>query len=192
MTPSRKDVLKLAAASIAGAGGAPFAVSPEQAAALLAEAATVDPGPGRCRIGEPNHLDLVQFAESIDGTDWPFGDALAHGAPAEMAAYKQAHLGLLDLAPGLLGDGTPGGDALNAMDEAALALWCGAWMAGVRAGAAYEHLRLAMIAQTSVCDRCHGGGRLWSGTPYRSHGGEEAECADCGGRGTVPTPAPRL
>ncbi len=191
MTPSRRDVLKVAAAP-AGTAAGPFAVTPQQAAALLAEPATVDPGPGRGRIGAPDHRDVVQFAESIDSTDWPCGDALAHGTPEAMARYQRSRLAVVDLAPGLLGDHTPGGDALDALDEAAMDLWTGGWMAGIRAGAAYEHLRMAMLAPTSVCDRCHGGGRLWDGAPCRSPGGAETDCPACAGAGTVPTPAPVL
>jgi len=192
-TPSRADVLRLAAAR-AAANPAPAAVTPEEAARLLAEPAGFDPGPGRNGIGEPDHLDVTQFAERIDGADWRFGDAVAHGAPGEMATYKQAHLALIDLAPGLLGYGTPGGNALDAMDEAALALWSAAWMAGVRAGSAYEHLRQALVPPTSVCAACHGHGVTWGGTPWRRHDdGSNAEgCPGCGGAGTVPTPAPLL
>ena len=68
-----------------------------------------------------------------------------------------------------------------------------AWMAGVRAGAAYEHLRLALTPPTQTCPRCHGHGALRGGRPPsdRAHGPEE-RCPDCGGAGTVPTPAPAL
>ncbi len=73
---ARRDVLKLAATLAATAGG-PFAVSPEEAEALLAEPAGFDPGPGRGGIGSPDNLDPVQFAESIDGADAAPGRGLA-------------------------------------------------------------------------------------------------------------------
>ena len=42
----------------------------------------------------------------------------------------------------------------DAVDMATLS-----WMAGVRAGAACEHLRLALSAPTDNCDACSGYGR---------------------------------
>ena len=67
-------------------------------------------------------------------------------------------------------------------------------MGGIRAGAAYEHLRLAMVTPWMECERCHAGGRLWGGSPFRHDGDgtNEEACPDCGGSGTVPTPAPTL
>ncbi len=80
------------------------------------------------------------------------------------------------------------------MTESALAMWTASWMAGVRCGAAYEHLRLAMVAPRQMCRRCHGDGRLWGDAPYmrRPVGAEGEPCPDCDGRGWVPTPAPTL
>jgi len=109
-----------------------------------------------------------------------------------MAEYKQLHNRALD-AFGVLNRDLPFDHPLVALDEAALGMWCVAWMAGVRAGAAYEHLRLAMVMPTQTCRRCHGQGRTWGGSPYRLNddGTNGAPCATCGGGGTVPTPAPR-
>ena len=65
-------------------------------------------------------------------------------------------------------------------------------MAGIRAGAAYEHLRLALVTPRMGCLRCHSHGKLWGGKPHRHHddGTNEETCPDCRGAGTVPTPAP--
>ena len=54
--------------------------------------------------------------------------------------------------------------------------------------------RLAMVTTRQVCARCHGHGRTWGGRPfrYRDDSITEEACPDCGGRGTVPTPAPTL
>lgn len=186
MNLSRRTVLDLAAAS------APFAVPPTDAAALLSEPAAIDPGPGRQRIGTPNGQSPVQFAESIDGEDWSFRDGLAHGSPADMARYKQAYDALLDAVPPALDGDEAIERALQDLDESALALWSAAWMAGVRAGAAYEHLRLALIVPATVCEGCHGHGRTWNGRPFRKAGRASEMCAACGGRGTVPTPPARL
>ena len=65
-------------------------------------------------------------------------------------------------------------------------------MAGVRAGASYEHLRLALVGPTRTCRRCDGIGSLGENGDYHPHGGPRTACPDCGGRGTVPTPAPTL
>lgn len=187
---TRRHALKLAAAATATATAAPFAVSPDQASALLDRPATFNPAGGRGR-GEPDLREPIAFAEALDGTD--FRDFFESGAAPEMAEYKQALLRVED-AFGVLPRDLPFGHPLQDLDEAALAMWCVAWMAGVRAGAAYEHLRLAMIAPVETCRGCHGHGRTWGGSPFRSHddGADAATCATCGGRGTVPTPAPRL
>ena len=73
-------------------------------------------------------------------------------------------------------------------------MWSAAWTAGVRAGVAYEHLRLAMVAPRQTCRACHGNGRTWGGTPFRHNddGTGGKTCIGCGGAGTVPTPAPTL
>ena len=108
-----------------------------------------------------------------------------------MAGYKQAREAMVDAMPLL--DDLPADHPWVEMDEAALGLASHAWMAGVRAGAAYEHLRLALLSPTRVCRRCEGAGplRLDRGDHY-PHGGPRRACPDCGGRGTVPTPATTL
>ena len=187
---TRRDALKLAAAYSA-ARTAPFAVSPAEAAALLDQPATCDPGDGRPSVWDADFLDPVHFAEAIDGVD--FTDLFESGAAVEMAAYKQALNALIDQYPEMVDP--PGYDhPITRLDETALNMWCAAWMGGVRAGAAYEHLRLAMVTPRQVCTRCHAQGRLWGGRPDRHYdnGSNGTTCPDCGGRGTVPTPAPTL
>ena len=78
------------------------------------------------------------------------------------------------------------------MDEAAHAMFVHAAMSGARAGAAYEHLGLALLTPTRVCGTCDGVGSLGENGGHYPHGGERHPCPDCGGRGTVPTPAPTL
>ncbi len=187
---TRRDALRIAAAYSA-ARTAPFAVSPAEAAALLDQPATCDRGEDRPYVDDADFLDPVQFAEAIDGVD--FRSVFENGAAVEMAAYKQALNDLIDRYPELRDP--PGHDhPITRLDETALSMWCAAWMGGIRAGAAYEHLRLAMVTPRQVCTRCDAEGRLWGGSPYRldDNGSNEQTCPDCAGRGTVPTPAPTL
>ena len=62
----------------------------------------------------------------------------------------------------------------------------------MRTGAAAEHLRLALLAGSRECRRCQGHGVVWGGRGYLLDFDPDKEeaCPDCGGRGTVPTPAP--
>lgn len=186
---TRRDALRLAGAAT-GPGAAPFAVSPAEAAALLDKPASVDPGGLRPSAWAADFLDPVGFAEALDGVD--FRDLFENGAAAEMADYKQAFDALFDAEPALRD--VPLDHPVHRLDEAGLAMWVTAWMAGVRAGAAYEHLRQAMVTPRHICERCHGHGRLWEGGPYRNGRAWEAAeaCPACDRAGTVPTPAPVL
>lgn len=187
---TRRQALQIAAAATTAAA-VPFAVSPAEAAALLDQPADFDPGPGRGAAWGADLSAPVRFAESLDGVDWD--DWFENGAAEDMALYKQAVAAMVDLYPELR-DPPSLDHPFNRIDEAAMAMWVVSWMAGVRAGAAYEHLRLALVAPRQQCRRCHGHGRLWAGTPYRFNGDgtNDERCPDCGGRGWVPTPAPRL
>ncbi len=186
---TRRDALKLAAAAaITPTATAPFAVSPAEAAVLLDQPATFD---GRYHPG--GDADLSQplaFARSLDGTD--FGPFFDNGSAEAMTEYKQALIALEERYPEL--NHAEYGHPIGALDEAALGMWCMSWMAGVRAGVQYEHLRLAMLAPRETCRACHGHGRTWSGRPYRkaNDGTNGVTCDRCGGAGTVPTPAPKL
>ena len=194
---TRRDALKLAALA---AGGAPFAVPPEQAAALL-DAPAVDQNPlaagvpagGAWEPRAPTYdpagfaRDLVRGEALDDGED-----LLCHVAPDEMAAYKQALAALYRDLPILRS--VPHDHPINRLDEAALSAWSAAFAQGVRAGAAAEHLRLALLGGSRECRRCQGHGAVWGGSGYLvafDPDGEEP-CPTCGGRGTVPTPAPTL
>ncbi|MDQ3779343.1 MAG: hypothetical protein M3354_02170 [Chloroflexota bacterium] len=187
---ARRDMLKLAAAVTAATPFAQFAVTPERAAALLNEPAVFISPPGR-KGGPVDEIDPVAFAESIDAADWlEFFD---HGGAVEMAAYKQAYNRALDTL-GILERELPNDHALNQLDEKALTMWCTAWMAGVRAGAQYEHLRLCLVTPRMSCKACYGNGKTWGGRPYRHYddGTNEAVCTNCSGLGTVATPATTL
>lgn len=184
---TRRDALRLAAVA-AGTAAGPFAVSPVEAAALLDGPAGFDPGGARPSAWAANLLDPVQFASALDGID--IHDWFEHGAAVEMAEYKRVYNALLNALPALRD--APFDHPVYKLDEAAMGVWVGSWMAGVRAGAAYEHLRQAMVTPRMGCPRCHGNGTLWGGTPWRHNddGMNREGCPDCGGAGTVSTPAP--
>lgn len=188
---TRRDALRLAAAATAGTVS-PFAVSPAEAAALLDGPMPFDPF--ACRLDpalpEGDHrLDPVAFAAQVDGIDWM--NWFEHGAPEQMAAYKQMYNAALAALGVSLAD-LPFDHPVVKLDEEALGLWVHAWMAGVRAGAASEHLRLALVTPQRVCPECHGHGRFWAGSPFRHHAKDQIGqvCGRCGGRGTELTPAP--
>ena len=112
-------------------------------------------------------------------------------APEEMALYKQIRSAVLRELPIL--NRVPADHPWVKLDEAALALWCASWMAGVAAGAAYENLRRTLVGPRRVCPQCWGVG---TAGPRRSDrdpdaGGTEV-CPTCAGNGTVATPVPRL
>jgi len=185
---TRRDALKLGA-GLAAAAAVPSTLTPAQAAALLD--APLDPGqsPPRRGMDTTDVYDPISFAEGIDGLDM---EALTeHQAPEDMALYKQMRAKMLREFPELLH--VPADHPWVTLDETALALWCASWMAGVRAGAAYENLRQALVGPRHVCRGCWGVGSIGPREPNHDPdlGGPEV-CPDCAGNGTVATPAPRL
>ena len=184
---SRRDALKFAAALTAG-GAAPLAVTPARAAALLD--APLDPGPFPPRSGPwgADAYDPVGFAEALDSLDIP--ELIDHIAPDDMAAYKRLRGAVLRELPILRH--APFDHPWHKLDETALGLWCAAWAAGVRAGAQYEHLRLALLGPRRVCPRCQGVGSLEGAQPAHDDAGGPEVCPDCGGTGITPTPVPAM
>jgi hypothetical protein len=101
---------------------------------------------------------------------------------AEWAAYKQALGAVVDLDPDrlmMVGALHP----VTVLDEAAVALFCAGWHAGVRAAQAASAGNGFVVPVTS-CPRCSGQGRLWDGQTVRRPDADEAKCPACGGRGT--------
>lgn len=191
---ARRDLLKLAAAAGSASAGS-FAFNAADAEALLAQPATFDPRPLPGDVHDPDVSDPLAFAGALDGADWEARHWFADAAAAELAAFKHALNAVIDLSPALLNPNE--GDIaypVTRLDQAALDLFSYAWMAGVRAGVAYEHLRLALGGPRHVCRRCHGEGRLWGGSPFRHYadGANETACPACAGRGTIATPKPTL
>ncbi len=183
---TRRDALKLAA--LAAATSAPLAtVTSAEAARLLDAPMGAGPAPTSRRLGGIDAEDPVSFAEGLDGID--LGDVCTSIIPEDLAAYYQARAALLRELPILAN--LPFDHPWYAMDMAALDMASGAWMAGVRAGAQYEHLRMALVGPTRVCRRCQGIGSLAIGAE-RNHAADMAggpqTCPDCGGGGTVAAP----
>src|SRR4051812_35941429 len=137
---ARRDLLKVAAAVGASRALVPD-VSRADAARLLAEpAATV-----RSQWRDAEDLfDPVNFAENAQGSlGNDFDQLLAASAPEQWARYHRARHAMAREVPAL--HEARNGHPWHETDEAALALWHEAFAAGLRAGAAYENLRLALI-----------------------------------------------
>jgi hypothetical protein len=185
MTISRRDTLRFAAAAGASHALAPFAVDAADAAAMLAAPADADEFPYHYHELTADQLradvvDPVTFAIEVDSTDFGFFGHFANGAAEEWAEYKQALDRVIALAPEVLDhhhpdwQGRSGQHPMVLLDELVVAMGNTMHRAGIVAGAAYEHVRLASTAPRMLCG-CHG------------HG-----CATCGGRGTLATPRPEL
>ena len=195
MTITRRDALRLAAAAAGTA--APFAVSAEDARAILA-APLVSPTPLRPGVpaggtwdAAPAVYDPAEFVrDAVDGRDWP--DVLDHIAAEGLAHYRQARAALFEAVPALRGAGY--GHPIHDLDAAVHGIAGDAYLEGLRAGAAAEHLRLATLGSVRLCRRCQGIGVLWGDEvdDERPSPQEAATCPSCGGRGTVATPAPTL
>jgi len=127
---TRRDALKLAA-GLAAAASVSSALTPTQAAAMLD--APLDPGVthGRSHHTRTDVFDPVSFADELDGIDLEEMCRLI--APDDLAEYYQARREVLRALP-ILQD-VRASHPWHRMDEAAMGLWCAAWMAGVRAGA---------------------------------------------------------
>ena len=191
MTPTRRDVLKLAALAAAGTAG-PLAVTPQEAAALLAQPATAtDVDTDRDCRGDGDPTNPARFARHLDGSA---GEDLADFfAPEEYAAYRQARAAVYAAMP-FLRD-LPFDHPWHKLDEAAYAWATVAGMRGIAAGAKYEQLRQALVGPRRLCGRCDGLGALAGGQRVYLLGDDLdglETCGDCKGAGTVPTPAPTL
>ena len=185
---TRRTVLELALAAGAARAAPPFALPPQEAAAALDapfDAAPLGTGPSRRRFTNDPY-EPIDVAESLDGEDIPA--LMDHIAPQARAADKQAREAMVDEMPVLARLPVP--HPWHDMDEEAIGPSMESSMAGVRVGAAYEHLRLALLAPAHVCRARHGHGDLWGGKPFPERGGERTVGAARGGRGVVPTPAP--
>jgi hypothetical protein len=152
---TRRQTLQIAAA-FAATRGALFAVSPDQAAAMLDSSAAGDDPPVDWRDladGQETLNDPIAFAIDLDSTDYRWGGGYVNGAAPEWAAYKRALDRVIAAVPEALAWKID--NPANDLDEIVVAMGNAMWRAGVVAGAAYEHLRLAVTAPDIVC-RCNG------------------------------------
>jgi len=180
MSPTRRDVLKLAAALPA------IGATMTRADALV----------GNEPVLPDKHPDAVfdpsSFAYQVEmGTIYDLTGA--HGietAAAERAEYTRARFDLIQLMPELEHQKIPCDHPFIKMDEMMWAICHAAYWEGIRAGAAYEHLRQAIVAPTHVCPRCDGlglldrkGEKIWDYD--RPNPNDTRTCKDCNGAGVV-------
>ncbi len=163
MSPTRRDVLKIASA-LGLAGALPSTAERVAAVQLLDQ-----------EVSPKQVLDPATFASDVDGllggrldADW-----LGAISPTEHAIYAQAREALAAMV-------TKHNDAgeLRAFwqyEESFFNLAMEGYYAGLRHGAAYENLRRAVVGEVVHCRDCWGVGA----TKHRD------VCAACGGSGTV-------
>lgn len=175
MSPTRRDILKLAA-GLGLTGAIPTSAERIAAAEVLNQ-----------RISENPALDPAGFADEAQVLiGYHSGDELSNDwlgsiVPEERAGYERAQEAFLELEPHLRTEiGTPITDdprraAFWNLADAMFLFAIRSYDAGVRHGAAYENLRRSVIGETKHCLRCQGGGVTRDG----------ATCPACGGVGVV-------
>lgn len=163
MSPTRRDVLKIASA-LGLAGVVPSPTERIAAMRLLDQ-----------EVSANTLLDPGGFASEVDGhlggaleDDW-----LCAINPVQHAAYTQARA---NLQRAVTVTNTPEGFRTYGDYEGEIFNYIMAtYDAGLRHGAAYEHLRRSVIGEFTACRKC------WSvGVTKNGH-----VCSSCGGTGTV-------
>jgi hypothetical protein len=144
MNPTRREMLKLAA-SLPG-----LAATMNRHDALAAlnapEGLAIQPGDfleerdDRGAAFSPTAFAAKAATGTIENT---MMDANLNHAADALNAYKRARLTLIQAVPEL--KDAPFGHPFVAMDEAVYDIWSTAWLEGVRAGAAFEHLRRELL-----------------------------------------------
>jgi hypothetical protein len=124
--------------------------------------------------------DPGRFAVDAEGMLKQHWDELfSYVAPAERAAYQRHRAAVVRWLP-ILGDIT-GISPFSEMDEAVYDWAEEAYLRGLRDGAAFEHLRRALVGPMRTCPRCSGVGSL-------EVKGDSRVCPDCAGNGTMAAP----
>jgi hypothetical protein len=188
----RLDLTEEERAILAAALGASRAVVPDldpaAAAAALDPTAPLPVLPPQ--IKEPEDLwDPTNFAENGHAhlaAGWD--ELIDRTSPEAHARCQQARYAMVCLFPQLRTSGLrhPWTDMQGAQTE----MWLDAFAAGLRAGGHYESLRLSLLGPSLPCRACWGVGLLGpNGEHYPE--AEARDCADCRGRGYVPTPGVR-
>ena len=183
MSPTRRDVLKMAAAvPMLGA-----ALSQRDALAELAKPAALEPV--RFEDHDDASFDPASFADAVHrGTlQNVLGGAEINHAAKGLHDYKKLRTALVQAHPEITIDRYD--DLFVKLDESVYALWCEAHMEGVRLGAVLENLRIAAIGPLQECARCDGVGLVdqdgQAPHPYKRSESLRT-CPHCNGTGTVP------
>ncbi len=163
MSPTRRDVLKIASA-LGLAGALPSTAERVAAIHLLDQ-----------EVSPKQVLDPATFASEVDGIlggklddEWLMAiNPTQHAAYARAVEDVRREVAILDTkeAYRLYGD----------WEAAVFNYIMGSYSAGIRHGAAYENLRRAVVGEVVHCRDCWGVGA----TKHRD------VCAACGGSGTV-------
>lgn len=163
MSPSRRDILKLAA-GLGLAGTVP--TSAERVAAMQALDTVVSANP---------LLDPGTFASDVDGLIGGRNDEWwSVISPEYYAAYRRAEEAFEAMLPWLK-DNEPVYRAYNEYTTAMLSFSLDAHESGIRHGAVFESLRRSVVGETTGCRTCWSFGLTKTGET----------CPTCGGTGTV-------
>jgi hypothetical protein len=120
--------------------------------------------------------DPVEFAESMNSHALGYlKDSTGHMAPEAYAAMNQAFADLYHAVP-CIATTANGQHCFDLAQEAALSFAVEVEWSGLRAGAAYEYLRLALLTPMRTCPDCFADPKTM------------ATCGTFSGRGVVPTP----
>jgi hypothetical protein len=186
MSPTRRDVLKAAAAL-------PVIAATMSRSEALAELAKPAGAVATLPNNDPDTLfDPASFANrAACGSVWSISsDAEVFPAAKERAEYAKARYDFIQVMPELARPGIPCDHPFVKMDECMWAIANASYDEGVRAGAAFERLRLAAIGPMQACPTCEGLGLVdragKSIDQYsRPHPHDVRTCLDCKGNGTV-------
>lgn len=170
---TRRDALRFVAAMPAVVPA--LAMSAKDAAAELDKALANVPA----KTERDSVLDPVGFAERLNGIDFGFNGFCV--APEEEADLMRLFHELEQEVPELKTK-PRARELYNELSDAAFDYAIESGWAGVRAGAAYENLRLALLGPTRICPEC------LSYFERHGMGPSREECTRCGGTGVVATP----
>jgi hypothetical protein len=168
---TRRDLVKIAAA-LGFAGTVPTTAERIAAAQVLDQDVSsrvmLDPG----KFAREIHLST---GNGEIGNDW-YGVL----CPEESADYSQARTKLERVAEST---GVNLYRTVDDYDAAATSLYLAMYDAGLRHGAAYEHLRRSLVGETVTCTACWSTGMTYDEGTGKTH--RNTICKTCGGTGTV-------
>jgi hypothetical protein len=167
MTATRRDLLKIASA-LGLAGTVPTTAERLAVLPLLEQ-----------RVSARAALDPARFAGHMDGVMACVGDGIGDEwlramGPEEYAALRHAQEDVVRAYPQFASDGRDN-MLFGTVSDEAMNFAMMMYNAGLRHGAAYEHLRRSVIGEVTQCRSCWGVGATE----------REDVCHACGGTGTV-------